>query len=152
MVKCHAFIEYVLLNSNDLVPLVDENRYFAQQGIKALQRSSHPWVCALCEVSSTEQSAISEETIGFYFAPRLNAIGRLGDAMPGVELLMSEDRATATALAKNLNRANAERKDIVKAITDEAVAMISTDEQLSQSLVLVVAGEGWNPVLPGFHV
>lgn len=143
-------VEYVAIGTvADLVSLVDENRYFVQQGIKALQRSSHPWVRALCEVSSAEQSAISEETIGFYFAPRLNAIGRLGDAMPGVELLMSEDRATATALAKNLNRANAERKDIVKAITDEAVAMISTDEQLSQSLVLVVAGEGWNPGVVG---
>ena len=44
----------------------------------------------MCEVSGVKQQDINEETIGFYFGPRLNAIGRLGDAAPGVEFLMRE--------------------------------------------------------------
>lgn len=143
-------LEFVAIGTvADLVPLVGENRYLVQQGIQELQRSQNPWVKAMCEIASAEQNTISEETIGFYFAPRLNAIGRLGDATPGVALLMSEDAGTAKSLSKSLNDANAERKDIVKAITDEAVAMIESSQELSESLVLVVANEGWNPGVVG---
>ena len=133
----------------DLVPLVDENRYLVKRGIEEMRRSLSPWVLAMCEVASAEQAKINEETIGFYFGPRLNAVGRLGEAAPGVELLMAEDHAKATALAKQLNACNSERKDIVKSITDQAIALIESDEKIRNSLVLVVAGEGWNAGVVG---
>ncbi|MDM5249466.1 MULTISPECIES: single-stranded-DNA-specific exonuclease RecJ [unclassified Lysinibacillus] len=143
-------IEYVAVGTvADLVPLVDENRYLVKRGIEEMRRSLSPWVQAMCEVASAEQAKISEETIGFYFGPRLNAVGRLGEAAPGVNLLMAEDNATATALAKQLNACNSERKDIVKSITDEAIALIESDKKIGDSLVLVIAGEGWNAGVVG---
>lgn len=143
-------LEFVAIGTiADLVPLVEENRYLVQQGLEELQRSQNPWVHAMCEISSAEQQKISEETVGFYFGPRLNAIGRLGDAAPGVALLMSEDFQEAKALAKKLNDANGKRKDIVQSITDEAVAMIESNEEFSNSLILIVANEGWNPGVVG---
>ncbi|EKU41318.1 single-stranded-DNA-specific exonuclease RecJ [Lysinibacillus capsici] len=143
-------IEFVAIGTvADLVPLVDENRYLVKRGIQEMRRSLSPWVQAMCDIASTEQMKITEETIGFYFGPRLNAVGRLGEAAPGVELLMAEDNAKATALAKKLNACNTERKDIVKSITDEAIALIEADEKIGHSLVLVVAGEGWNAGVVG---
>ncbi len=143
-------IEYVAIGTvADLVPLVDENRYLVKRGIEEMRRSLSPWVQAMCDIASTEQAKISEETIGFYFGPRLNAVGRLGEASPGVELLMAEDSVKATALAKQLNASNTERKDIVKNITEEAIALIESEKKISDSLVLVVAGEGWNAGVVG---
>ncbi|MGE7927537.1 single-stranded-DNA-specific exonuclease RecJ [Lysinibacillus xylanilyticus] len=143
-------IEYVAVGTvADLVPLVDENRYLVKRGIEEMRRSLSPWVQAMCEVASAEQAKINEETIGFYFGPRLNAVGRLGEAAPGVELLMAEDNAKAIALAKQLNTCNSERKDIVKNITDEAIALIESDKKVGESLVLVIAGEGWNAGVVG---
>lgn len=143
-------IEYVAVGTvADLVPLVDENRYLVKRGIEEMRRSLSPWVQAMCEVASAEQAKISEETIGFYFGPRLNAVGRLGEAAPGVELLMAEDNTKARALAKQLNTCNSERKDIVKSITDEAIALIESDKKVGESLVLVIAGEGWNAGVVG---
>ena len=133
----------------DLVPLKDENRYLVQRGIEALKTSQNPWVKALCEVSGVKQQDINEETIGFYFGPRLNAIGRLGDAMPGVEFLMSESTEQAEPLAKLLNQKNNERKEIVNTITEEAIEIIESDEAIKNSLVLVVAKEGWNAGVVG---
>ncbi|MFJ8100902.1 single-stranded-DNA-specific exonuclease RecJ [Lysinibacillus sp. NPDC096212] len=142
--------EYVAIGTvADLVPLVDENRYLVKRGIEEMRRSLSPWVQAMCEVASAEQAKISEETIGFYFGPRLNAVGRLGEAAPGVELLMAEDNAKAIAIAKQLNTCNSERKDIVKSITDEAIALIESDKKVGESLVLVIAGEGWNAGVVG---
>ena len=42
---------------------------------------------------------------------------------------MAEDNAKAIALAKQLNTCNSERKDIVKSITDEAIALIESDKK-----------------------
>lgn len=145
----HLF-EYVAVGTvADLVPLEGENRYFVKRGLEALRHSHNPWVAAMCAVSSQEQQKIDEDSIGFLFGPRLNAVGRLGEARPAVELLMSEEPAHAMSLAQQLNDANTDRKDLVKTITDEAIAMIESDEELKNSLVLVVAAESWNPGVVG---
>lgn len=145
----HLF-EYVAIGTvADLVPLEGENRYFVKRGLEALRHSYNPWVHAMCEVSGQDQQKIDEESIGFLFGPRLNAVGRLGEARPAVELLMSDDETKAMALAKTLNDANTDRKDLVKTITDEAIAMIESDDVLKNSLVLVVAQKGWNPGVVG---
>lgn len=148
-VPTHLF-EFVSIGTvADLVPLVGENRFLVQQGIKYMSRSKNPWVRALCEVAGVEQREIDEDTIGFYFGPRLNAIGRLGDASPGVQFLMSEDSVNAIEGANQLNKKNSERKAIVNTITEEAIAMIENDEKIANSLVLVIAKEGWNPGVIG---
>ncbi|RHW38656.1 single-stranded-DNA-specific exonuclease RecJ [Lysinibacillus yapensis] len=133
----------------DLVPLLGENRYIVQQGIKQLKTSLNPWVRAMCEVTSVKQREINEEAIGFYFGPRLNAIGRLGDAAPGVAFLMSENDMEAQEGAKLLNQKNLERKELVNSITEQAIQMIENDPTISNSLVLVIAQEGWNPGVIG---
>ncbi|KGR74456.1 single-stranded-DNA-specific exonuclease RecJ [Ureibacillus sinduriensis] len=133
----------------DLVPLEGENRYIVQQGIKQLKISPNPWIRAICEVTSVKQHEIDEDAIGFYFAPRLNAIGRLGDADPGVAFLMSENDLEAATGAKLLNQKNVERKEIVHTITEQAIEMIENDPSISNSLVLVIAKEGWNPGVIG---
>ena len=142
--------EYVAIGTiADLVPLVGENRYLVKRGLQSLKSSQNPWVRALCQISGATQTEINEETVGFYFGPRLNAIGRLGDAMPGVEFLLSEDVESATAFAKQLNEKNQERKGIVDAITKQAIEQIESNEHMKDALVHVVAGEGWNAGVVG---
>ncbi|MFJ8262283.1 single-stranded-DNA-specific exonuclease RecJ [Rummeliibacillus sp. NPDC094406] len=133
----------------DLVPLLDENRYLVKAGIEALQLSTRPAVKALCKVSGTNQQEINEETIGFGFAPRLNALGRLGDAAPGVDFLMAQDTNEAISMANYLNEQNKERQAIVTDITEQAIAMVENDEEIGNSQVLVIAEEGWNPGVVG---
>ena len=142
--------EYVAIGTiADLVPLVGENRYLVQQGIKHLKASQSPWVKALCQLTSAQQKDINEETIGFYFGPRLNAIGRLGNAQPGVAFLMSELLEEANVYAKELNDKNVERKGIVEEITRAAIAQIESDPTMKDNYVHVIAGEGWNPGVVG---
>lgn len=143
-------LEYVAIGTvADLVPLVGENRFLVKQGIQALQHSQNLWVRALCDVCGTKQSAINEEAIGFYFGPRLNAVGRLGSAEPGVKFLMNELPNEASQLAKMLNDKNTERKTIVNAITEDAIAQIENSLELQNSEVLIVGGEGWNAGVVG---
>ncbi|KXH87570.1 single-stranded-DNA-specific exonuclease RecJ [Sporosarcina sp. HYO08] len=143
-------LEFVAIGTvADLVPLRDENRYFVKEGLRRLRLSHRPGIRALIGVSSTVQSELTEDTIGFTMGPRLNAAGRLGDASPAVDLLTTDDAATASMLAEELDGLNKERQAIVKMITEEADQMITTLYGENIPHVLVIAGEGWNAGVVG---
>ena len=133
----------------DLVSLQDENRYFVQKGIQQLRVTTRPAIKALCQVAGTEQSQIDEETIGFMFGPRINALGRLAEAAPGVEMFLTTDTAEAAAFASLLDTHNKERQAIVSKMTEEAMAMVESGEIGQDPLVIIVAKEGWNPGVVG---
>ncbi|MFJ5768502.1 single-stranded-DNA-specific exonuclease RecJ [Psychrobacillus sp. NPDC093180] len=133
----------------DLVSLTGENRYFVQQGIKQMQRTDSIAIEALANVSGADISSINEETVGFMFGPRINAVGRLGEAAPGVELFLTEEPNYALAIANMLNEKNKERQAIVKEITDEAVEMIDEANVVDGPSVIVVGKKDWNPGVLG---
>lgn len=66
-------------------------------------------------ISGIEHDAIDEETVGFKIAPQLNALGRLDDPNPAIELLTGFDDEEAQSIALMINAKNEERKEIVQA-------------------------------------
>ncbi|MFD1065362.1 single-stranded-DNA-specific exonuclease RecJ [Oceanobacillus locisalsi] len=122
----------------DLVPLVSENRILATFGLKEMQSTAYAGLNALKQVCRIEGDP-TEEDIGFRIGPRLNAVGRLGDADLAVDLLLEEDAEIALEMANEINQVNEQRKKIVQDIVDEAMEMVQTDKR-----VIIVAKEGWN--------
>ncbi|MDX1772370.1 MAG: single-stranded-DNA-specific exonuclease RecJ, partial [Planococcaceae bacterium] len=133
----------------DLVPLKNENRYFVKQGLHHMRKSVRPAIQALCQISGIEQQNITEEAIGFMFGPRINALGRLADAGPGVDLFLATNSADAQSIAKELDAYNKERQSIVSKMTEEAIALVESGEIGLNPHVIVVAKEGWNPGVVG---
>lgn len=133
----------------DLVPLKNENRYFVKQGLHHMRKSVRPAIQALCQISGIEQQNITEETIGFMFGPRINALGRLADAGPGVDLFLATNVADAQSIAKELDAYNKERQSIVSKMTEEAISLVESGEIGHNPHVIVVAKEGWNPGVVG---
>ncbi|WP_456273916.1 single-stranded-DNA-specific exonuclease RecJ [Bacillus sp. AK031] len=133
----------------DLVPLKGENRAIAKQGLAKLRNSKRPGIAALCKAANAQQNEITEETVGFAIAPRINAIGRLGDADPAVDLMLSEDIEESTAIAVEIDGINKERQAIVNQMTQEAVEMVETEFPLEENSVLVIGKEGWNSGVVG---
>ncbi|WP_341356620.1 single-stranded-DNA-specific exonuclease RecJ [Rossellomorea sp. y25] len=133
----------------DLVPLRGENRLLAKRGISQLRVSNRLGIKALCRIANAQQQEITEESIGFMIAPRINAVGRLGDADPAVDLMLTEDAEEAKALAEEIDSLNKERQAIVSQMTEEAVEMVENDFPLNENAVLVIGKEGWNPGVVG---
>lgn len=133
----------------DLVPLRGENRYFVKTGIERMRKTKRPGIQALARVAGTEQSQLTEESIGFMIGPRINAVGRLGDASPAVELLKTTDVAIAAGLAENLDNLNKERQALVSTMTKEAEAIIADMYGSAVPSVFVIAKEGWNSGVVG---
>lgn len=133
----------------DLMPLVDENRSIVKRGLQKMKTTSRLGILALCEVAKISHSNITEESIGFTLGPRINAVGRLSDAAPAVELLLTKDRDEAKALAEEINQCNVERQEIVARITAEAIQLVEENYPIEENGVLVIAKEGWNAGVVG---
>ena len=124
----------------DIVPLTGENRILVRAGLERLPQTQKIGLRALMEIADVREK-VSPYHVGFRIGPRLNAAGRLADAMAALELLLTNDAARATDLAKLLNEHNAKRQGIEAQITEEAMAMARPN---SSDRVLVLAKEGWH--------
>ncbi|AQP53071.1 single-stranded-DNA-specific exonuclease RecJ [Vagococcus penaei] len=125
----------------DMVSLTGENRILVKLGLNLMKQTDRIGLHALAEVTGTSLSESNEETVGFQFAPRLNALGRLDDATPGVELLSTFDEDEAKNLAEMIQEVNTKRQAIVKEITTEALAMIDHSADLP---INILVKEGWH--------
>jgi single-stranded-DNA-specific exonuclease len=131
----------------DVVPLVDENREIVRRGLAKIRNTSLTGLRALLDAAVKADSPVTSETIGFGIGPRINAAGRLDDAMLAVHLLVTDDPETARDLAHELNDLNAKRQDISQKIFEEAETMLLADGVPHFGIVL--AKEGWHPGVIG---
>lgn len=133
----------------DLVPLVDENRLIVKKGVRQLKQTNRVGLQALLEISGVSLDSINEETIGFAIGPRINAVGRLGDAKPAVDLVLETDKKNAKLIAEQIDALNKERQDIVTKMTEEAIELVNNLDDSCSNKVLIVAKEGWNAGVVG---
>jgi len=132
----------------DLVPLQGENRIIAVAGLRQLAISGRPGIIALKKVSLVE-NPVSAGDVGFRLAPRLNAAGRLDDAKRGVELLLSNDRDFAEALADELDAGNRERQEIEREMLADALKELEIDRSMAGRRSIVMASDKWHPGVIG---
>ncbi len=123
----------------DVVPLQGENRRLVRAGLRVLAGTRKVGLRALMDVSRVDPSGLDESVIGFRLGPRLNAAGRLYRADAGLELLLTEDADRARAVAQELDRVNAERRDVETRIRFEAEALVAEHPE-GHALVLAVRG------------
>ncbi|VEE12661.1 single-stranded-DNA-specific exonuclease RecJ [Streptococcus anginosus] len=128
----------------DMVSLTDENRILVKYGLSVLKNTQRIGLQELFKIAGIQENEVDEETVGFQIAPRLNALGRLDDPNPAIELLTGFDEEEARDIALMINQKNEERKEIVQKIYDEAKTMVDPDNP-----VQVLASEGWNPGVLG---
>ncbi len=130
----------------DVVPLQGENRRLVREGLHALAGTRKVGLRALMDVARVDPSGLDESAIGFRLGPRLNAAGRLYRADAGLELLLTEDRDRAKAVAAELDAVNAERRDVETQIRFQAEALVA---EHPKARALVLASEGWHPGVIG---
>jgi single-stranded-DNA-specific exonuclease len=125
----------------DVVPLLGENRTLVRRGLKALATTRKPGLRALISLARVAPASLGERALGFALAPRLNAAGRLHRADAGLELILTESEARAREVAVELDRANAERRQIERRILFDAEAKL---REQGERCAYVLAAEGWH--------
>ncbi len=127
----------------DVALLKGETRALAKRGIQALRNTSRLGLRVMAEIAGAALETLTEETIGFTFAPRLNALGRLSDANPAVELMLTKDSARARVLATQIEGLNAQRQLLTRQVWEAAEALLQKETDLLNEPVLVLAHPHW---------
>ena len=131
----------------DVVPLRRENRALVTAGIAALRRTEHAGLRALMEVAGVDPAVIDSRSIGFALAPRLNAAGRMAHPGLAYDLLTARDRATAKALAWQLQQLNQQRQGETKRLLTEARRQVEPAQE--DEALLWVEGDDWHAGIIG---
>lgn len=125
----------------DVVGVTDENRVLITLGLQVLRQGGRPGVHQLVKLAGLNEQRLTDQDIGFGIAPRLNALGRVGDANDGVRLLTTFDDAEGQQLAQKVEEANQYRRTQVDKITQEA--MVQANAAKDQP-VLLLLGHNWH--------
>jgi single-stranded-DNA-specific exonuclease len=136
-----ALIDLVAIGTvADLMPLNRlENRLLVRRGLELLNRANRPGVRALLDVAGVQPGSVTAQTIGFAIGPRINAAGRLDDAMLAYHLLTAPDIDQAAGWAAKLQQLNTQRQDKTRA-AQEAIRQ-RLDEQRVGEMPLIFAGD-----------
>jgi single-stranded-DNA-specific exonuclease len=127
----------------DVALLKGETRSLVQRGIQVLRNTGRIGLRAMAELSGASLEALTEESIGFSFAPRLNALGRLGDANPAVDLLLSHDPVRARVIATQIEGLNAQRRLLTNQVFEAAEAQLREDPHLLSEPAIVLTHHNW---------
>jgi len=133
----------------DVARQTADTRYLLQQGLAALQTTARVGLRALLEAANLKTSRLTEDHIAFWLAPRLNALGRLGDANLAVELLTTANLVRARTLALQLEGLNDRRKLLVDRVTAQALGQLAETPALAEYNAIVLAGSDWHPGIIG---
>ena len=119
----------------DVAPIVGENRAIARLGLERLRVDPRPGIAALLERARIAPAALDLDTIAFALAPRLNAAGRVGEALEAARLLLSETPKEAARHADALETANQTRRDLTTTAVAEARELVAASPDRPASIV-----------------
>jgi single-stranded-DNA-specific exonuclease len=148
---CESFLKLVAVATvADVVPLTGENRVIVKRGLEGFHTVRNPGLRALLQVAGFQAGDCpSAGQVAFRIAPRINAAGRMADAVDVIEMFLTTDPARAQTLASQLHDLNRERQDteadIVRRIDEECERTAITDANTA----LVFSGIGWHKGVVG---
>jgi single-stranded-DNA-specific exonuclease len=131
----------------DLAPLVGENRVLVRKGLKQMKQTTRQGLFSLAAVSEIVLAKVNAGNIGYSLGPRLNAAGRLKEALAAFELLITTDVFRAGELAQVLDMQNRERQSITRDMQKRAEEIAMADDP--HAYLLFAAQEDFNSGVVG---
>ncbi len=145
----HCYLDLVATAiAADIVPMTDENRVMAFYGLEKINSNPNPGIKALIQLGGI-QKKLSINNVVFVIAPRVNAAGRMDDARKAVQLFIEPEYDKALTIAEMLHSDNSDRKEADSNITEEALAIINSDEILKTKKTTVVFKDHWHKGVVG---
>lgn len=135
----------------DVVPLTNENRVLVSRGLEQINKETPSSIETLMELSGNNPGKkITSTVLAFAIVPRINAIGRLADAIKAVEFLVSDNPVNVEQLAKDLNANNKERQQLCDETFEQAEEkIINMEIDLSRDKAIILADSRWHPGIVG---
>ena len=124
----------------DVVPLVEDNRVFAVEGLRRLNSTNRPGLQALIAIAGISGKELEAYHIGFQIGPRLNAAGRIDHAKLAFDVLNASNMKEASVFAENLNNLNSSRQEL----SSQMLIAAQVQAEAGNKKVIVVGSERWS--------
>lgn len=148
--RLQVFLDLVALATvADVAPLSGENRALVRWGLKVLAETPNPGLRALLGTTGLAGREVSASQVGFVLAPRINAVGRMGEALRGVRLLLTDDPREAEEIAAALETENRWRQLVEGQTLKEALGALELGFDPDRDRGVVLAADGWHPGVIG---
>lgn len=139
------YLDFVAVSgAADIVPLTGENRILVKFGLDRLNDDPRPGFKAIIEKAGMSLGNINSTNVVFGIAPRINAVGRLGDAQRAIDLLIAKDYETAEVFAEVLELENRERRKIDEETFNQAAAMVESEFDFNKDKAIILHKSDWH--------
>ena len=128
----------------DIVPIMGENRILAYHGLRQLNQSPSVGVKAVISICGLEDRELTLMDVIYKIGPRLNASGRIENGRESVSLLVEKDEEMAARRAAQIDHYNEQRKDLDKAMTEQANQIVASLVHQSDHKAIVIYNEEWH--------
>lgn len=143
------WLDFVAIGTiGDVAPLDGDNRALVRAGLALLSRGARPGTRALMEIARCAVGNPTGEDVSFRLAPRINAPGRMAKPDRSLALLLASSDAEARGIAAEVEELCTRRKEVERAVTAEALAMLE-DPELARLPAIVLGKQGWHPGVVG---
>lgn len=141
----YEYLDFVAIASAaDIAPLEDENRILSHFGLELLNQYPRPGFKGLVDCAGLHLGQLTNASVIFGMAPRINAAGRVGDPRRAVEMMIQPDELKAFRIAQELEHDNRQRRTIDEHTFEEAIQQ-AEDQLLSGSgRALVLHSHDWH--------
>ena len=142
----YPYLQFVAVATMaDIVALSGENRVMVYYGLELINQAPRAGLKALLDVTGLGSKKITSSQIVFILAPRINAVGRLGDAGRAVNLLICDEYKKAYKFAEVLEQENATRSKIDHETFREAEVLVDKIMDLEQDIPIILHEAEWHP-------
>ena len=128
----------------DVVPIIDENRLIVKEGLKNIIQGRNKGIRALLRVSKLDTNSINVGKLGYWFIPKINAAGRLGDAARAVKLFTTDNPQFANEIAIDLENENEKRKLITMQHENDAKRIINDSINFDKDKIIILYKDDWH--------
>ncbi len=144
------YLDIVAIGScADIVPLIEENRILVRHGLDHINYNPRCGMKALLQSTGLDRKEVTVGLVVFVLAPRINAVGRMGDARRAVHLLTANSMQEARTMAKELERENQLRRNVDEDTLKEALEIVENRLDPINDHSFVLYKEGWHPGVIG---
>jgi single-stranded-DNA-specific exonuclease len=127
----------------DIAPLTGVNRLLVRHGLQRIRSGARPGLAALCRVANVDPAHLTSMHVAYRLVPRLNAAGRVADPHRALDLLLTDDPASADRIVREIEEFNSERRLRSQAVVDEAIGLVTAEPGWEERRVLVACMPDW---------
>jgi len=135
----------------DLVPVLGPSRSIVKYGLEVFSKIKRVGIKQIIKEAGIEGKKITPYDIGFIIAPRINAVGRLENAIDALRLLCTKKENKAYHLASYVGKMNRIRQNILEESIKEAKKILSQETENFSTLkkIIILTSDHWHEGIIG---